>query len=71
MAGYTVAGLKHGIERCHVNINVLKQAIQKERNTIKEYNNMIRDLNTLAERVAARDEFAAANPGPVDARKLS
>ncbi len=57
MAGYSVDGLNHGIERCKVNINVLKGAIQKERNTIKEYENMIRDLVVQQERVAARDKF--------------
>ena len=57
MAGYSIDGLKHGIERCHVNIGVLKQAIKKERDTIKEYENMIRDINTQRERVAARDKF--------------
>ena len=57
MAGYSEDGLKHGIERCKHNIGVLKQAIQKERQTIKEYENMIRDLAAQKENAAARDKF--------------
>ena len=71
MPGYSVAGLRHGIERCKGNIAVLKQAIQKERQTIKEYEGMVRSLNEMKERVAARDKFAAAYPDGLDARDLS
>ena len=38
---YTVEGLKHGIERCKVNITSLQTAITKESDTIKEYQMMI------------------------------
>jgi len=47
--GYTVDGLKHGIERCEVNIASLEQAIANERNTIKEYKLMIDDIERAAE----------------------
>ena len=42
--GYSIEGLKHGIERCDVNIASLKEAIARERATKKEYAKMIRDL---------------------------
>lgn len=42
--GYSIEGLKHGIERCDVNIASLKEAIGRERATKKEYAKMIRDL---------------------------
>ena len=54
---YSIEGLKHGKERCLVNIGVLKAAIQRERTTIKEYEVMIRGLVEQKERVAARDKF--------------
>ena len=38
---YTVKGLTHGIERCKVNIKVLQDAIERERETIKDYKIMI------------------------------
>ncbi len=71
-AGYSVDGLKHGIERCHVNIGVLKQAIQKERATIKEYEKMIRSIAETKANVAARDKFISEHPdGKIDARDIS
>ena len=41
---YSLDGLKHGIERCRVNISVLKTAIKAERATIEEYEKHIRDI---------------------------
>lgn len=43
-AGYSIEGLKHGIERCNINIMSLENAISKERSTIAEYKIMIDDL---------------------------
>ena len=45
-AGYSLEGLEHGIDRCKVNIGVLETAIEKERNTIKEYRIMIDSVET-------------------------
>lgn len=61
MPQYPAAGLKHGIERCLHNIDVLKAAIQKERETIKQYERWIRDAEENAKKVAQRDAFVAAN----------
>lgn len=44
MPGYSVAGLRHGIERANHNISVLEQAIAKEKATIAEYRFMIRAI---------------------------
>lgn len=41
---YTIAGLENGIQGCKKNIAVLEAAIEKERNTIKEYRIMIDDI---------------------------
>lgn len=42
--------LERGIEQCKKNILTFEQAIEKERNTIKEYYKMI-DLNEQQERM--------------------
>lgn len=41
---YSIEGLKHGIERCKVNIDILKKAIEDERKTIADYKIMIANL---------------------------
>lgn len=41
MSGYNVDSLLNGIERCKKNIVTFEDAIEKERNTIKEYYYMI------------------------------
>lgn len=43
---YSIEGLENGIEGCKKNIKVLEGAIDKERNTIKEYRIMIDDIET-------------------------
>lgn len=43
---YSIEGLENGVEGCRKNIAVLETAIEKERNTIKEYRIMIDDLET-------------------------
>jgi hypothetical protein len=41
---YSIDGLENGIGGCRKNIAVLEAAIEKERNTIKEYRIMIDDI---------------------------
>jgi len=41
---YEVQGLKDGIERCKINIKTFEDAINKELETIKEYQGMIKVL---------------------------
>ena len=38
---YSVESLERGIEQCKKNIKIFEEAIDKERDTIKEYRNMI------------------------------
>jgi hypothetical protein len=52
---YSVEGLENGIERCRHNITVLEDAIDKERQTIKEYRIMMDDIER-AERLKAEAE---------------
>ena len=41
---YSIEGLENGIAGCRKNIEVLEIAIEKERQTIKDYRLMIDDL---------------------------
>jgi len=41
---YEVNGLKEGIERCRINIKTFEDAINKEHDTITEYERMIKVL---------------------------
>jgi len=41
MSGFSVESLTNGIESCKKNILVFEEAIEKERNTIKDYRNMM------------------------------
>ena len=41
---YEINGLKDGIERCKINIKTFEDAIDKELETIKEYDMMIEVL---------------------------
>lgn len=41
---YSIDGLKNGIKGCRKNIKLLEGAIEKERNTIKEYRIMMKDI---------------------------
>lgn len=52
---YSVEGLTEGIKNCRRNIIVLKEAIAKEHNTIKEYRIMIDSLETAAKKKAAAE----------------
>lgn len=40
-AGYSIESLERGIEACKKNISTFEDAIDKERNTIKEYRRMM------------------------------
>jgi len=57
MSGYSLEGLKHGVERAEHNIRVLTAAIATERQTIKDYERMIQALERTADRrvVVMRD----------------
>lgn len=54
---YSIEGLKHGIERCKVNISSLEKAIADEQKTIADYKIMISNL----ERAQKKKEEAEAN----------
>lgn len=41
---YNTESLEGGIEKCRINIKTFKDAIDKERETIKEYRSMIETL---------------------------
>ena len=58
MPTYDPEALERGIQQCLSHIVSLKEAIQKEREIIKDYQNKIRDIKAQQERVAARDRFA-------------
>lgn len=50
MAEYDIDGLLRGIAACKANIETFEQAIQNERERIKEYKIMIDHLKEKAER---------------------
>ena len=49
---YTVEGLKHGIERCEHNIDVLEKALADERQTIADYRIMISQIEEAEKKKA-------------------
>ena len=49
---YSIEGLEHGIERCDVNIKALEDAIEKERQTKKDYRVMIDNLEKADRKMA-------------------
>lgn len=55
--GYSVEGLRNGIERCKHNVKVLQGAIEAERKTIADYKIMISHLEEAKE----KQEEAEAN----------
>ncbi len=52
MTGYSVDGLKHGIERARHNIVVLEEAIEREERTIADYRIMLADIKRAGEQKA-------------------
>lgn len=53
---YSVEGLENGIEHARKNIRVLEEAIERERNTIKEYRVMIDDIENAEKLKALAEE---------------
>jgi len=45
---YDLEAMRQAVKNCDKNIEVFEQAIQKERETIKEYQNIIRTLEKEA-----------------------
>lgn len=60
MTGFSVESLENGIESCKKNILVFEEAIEKERNTIKEYREMIETIGEQ-ERMSKMREKMSAN----------
>ena len=54
--GYSVESLRAGIEKAKVNITTFEEAIEGERNTIKEYRLLIDEIE-----IAERKEAAKGN----------
>lgn len=62
---YSVEGLTHGIERCKINIETLKQAIKAEEQTIADYKIMISKLEKVErERVEAESHVEIVHDNP-------
>ena len=53
---YSVEGLRHGIERCKINIETLKTAIKTEEATVAQYKVMIQ---TIEQKEREQDEAKA------------
>lgn len=56
-AGYSVESLTRGIEQCRKNIKIFEDAIDKERDTMKEYRDMIDYIERKAEIPVIRVEI--------------
>lgn len=54
---YSVESLENGIEACKKNIKTFEDAIEKERNTIKEYHEMIDTVQRKEREAKIRDEI--------------
>lgn len=66
---YSVAGLENGILLARKNIEVLETAIERERQTIKEYRIMIDDLEqaeSLKEEAALNVRVEVVEDGDTD-----
>ena len=67
MSGYTTDGLEHGIKRCRINIENLEQAIETERNTIKDYRFMLDEIQKSDDTMkAAREMEEKFNNGQLE-----
>ena len=51
---YSIESLEGGIEKCKKNIEIFEEAIEKERDTIREYRSMI---DVLEEKESRREEI--------------
>jgi len=56
--GFSVESLTNGIESCKKNILVFEEAIEKERNTIKEYRGMIETIEENERMAKVRENMS-------------
>jgi hypothetical protein len=59
MGGFSVESLDNGIEASKKNILVFEDAIDKERNTIKEYREMIDTIERKKREAKIREEMSS------------
>jgi hypothetical protein len=59
MAGFSVESLDNGIESCKKNILIFEEAIEKERNTIKEYRDMMETIGEQERMAKVREKMGA------------
>jgi len=59
MGGFSVESLENGIESCKKNIQTFEDAIDKERNTIKEYREMIDTVERKEREAKIRKEMSS------------
>ncbi len=57
--GFSVESLERGIESCKKNIQTFEDAIDKERNTIKEYRQMIETIERKEREAKVREEMSS------------
>jgi len=57
--GYSTESLENGIESCKKNIQTFEDAIDKERNTIKEYRDMIETVQRKEREEKVREEMSS------------
>ena len=56
-SGFSVESLENGIEACKKNILIFEEAIEKERNTIKEYREMMETIGEQERMAKMRDKM--------------
>ncbi len=59
MSGFSVESLERGIESCKKNIQTFEDAIDKERNTIKEYRDMMETIERKEREAKIREEMSS------------
>ncbi len=59
MNNYSVESLENGILACNKNIKIFEDAIEKERNTIKEYRIMMDTVQKNERQAKMREEMTA------------
>jgi prefoldin subunit 5 len=57
--GFSVESLDRGIESCKKNIKTFEDAIDKERNTIKDYRHMIETIERKEREAKIREEMSS------------
>lgn len=58
-AGYSVESLENGIKGCKKNIQTFEDAIEKERETIKDYRYMIEEIEVQKRQAKIREEMSS------------